>query len=453
MHYQIQTINRTGIGLAGIDGLWWLPALEPFRLPAALADELAACGQAIFALFDTVARLYPDEPELQRLLNTKVPADIPRLMTPGQVLAVRPDFQLVPLAQPPYYRLVATELEICPSAQGFAHAMQVGYGLRPDLAEAMVHLLAGRELLFVGTGQWSEFLFDQLAFCKALHAAGGRGRVLYDTPIREIANSLAAGRIWQPPMFGIRERPADWNNDLLGRIAAHGLQPYLWPNDEQWPPQIGNAMVWRFGYFDCFQPEHLKRMLDWQAAGATMLNPTQFILDSKVLLAALHLPFVREQTAVALPGSLAIVDRCIPHTLLLEPPVINKLIAEREQWIIKYAGYDKGNMAWGGRSLRIGAQCSPVQWAALLSESLALPWPIVAQRNTPSAQLSIAYTTPSGETAWLHNGTTRLRSFLLRNEVGNLQVAGTHLTLSGGTLQVSEGTDAVQAPVSFAPAG
>jgi hypothetical protein len=449
MRTPLERMHATGIGLAGIDGVWWLPAIEPFRLPKALASELVAYGRAIFALFDTITNLYDQDAELQRLLTINVPATIPRLMGPGRVLAVRPDFQLLPINEPPFYRLVATELEICPSAQGVAHTMQLGYGLATDLVETMVELLAGRELLFVGSSQWSEFLFDQLAFCKALGAAGGRGRVLYDTPLAELAISLREGRIWQPPMFGIRERPAHWNSDLMGRIAAHGLEPYLWPDDSTWPEQVGDAVVWRFGYFDCFQPERLEQLLAWQASGATFLNPTQFILDSKVLMATLQIPAVRERTAAAQPGSLALLDRCIPQTLTLEATAIPRLIAEREGWVIKYAGYDNGNQAWGGRSLRIGAQCSPEQWATVLNESLALPWPSVAQRNTPSAQLSIAYSTASGATAWMHNGTTRLRSFLLRNEAGKVSAVGTHLTVSGGTVQVSEGTDAVQAPVSF----
>jgi hypothetical protein len=46
------------------------------------------------------------------------------------------------------------------------------------------------------------------------------------------------------------------------------------------------------------------------------------------------------------------------------------------------------------------------------------------------------------------DGHTRLRTFFLRD--GDVSVAcGSHLTVSGGTMRVSEGTDAVQAPVVF----
>src|SRR5262245_15324712 len=95
-----QRMNRTGIGFAGIDGAWWLPAAEPFVLPRQVAGNLARLGAAIFALFDVVASMY-GTPEgaacgLDQLLEYKVPVDIPRLMTPGRALAVRPDFQLCP---------------------------------------------------------------------------------------------------------------------------------------------------------------------------------------------------------------------------------------------------------------------------------------------------------------------------------------------------------------------
>jgi hypothetical protein len=48
----------------------------------------------------------------------------------------------------------------------------------------------------------------------------------------------------------------------------------------------------------------------------------------------------------------------------------------------------------------------------------------------------------------MQQGTTRLRTFFLRNDT-EIFACGSHLTVSGGTMQVSEATDAVQAPVIF----
>jgi hypothetical protein len=454
-----QRMNRTGIGLAGIEGVWWLPAAQPFVLPGQLALDLAQIGQAIFALFDVLTVTYGSPAGqacgLDQLLEYKLPPAIPRLIGPGRVLGVRPDFQLCVRDRRPYYQLVATELEICPSAHGFAHALQRGYGLDTDLAAAFARLLGGHELLFAGTSQWSEFLFEQLAFCHALAERGARARVLYDQPIAAIAERIRGGLAWQPPMFGIPARPAGWDDDLLGRIRAHGFERYLWPDAPSWPATVGDALVFRFGYFDCFATERLARMLDWQAAGATMLNPTVFYLDSKAVMAALQIAYIRQQIAARSPGALATLDRCIPETIVIEPEAIARLRREQYDWVIKYAGYDSGNQAWGGRSLQVGARRTPDEWARILDVCLELPWPVVAQRLAPSARVDIAYTKADGSIDWMRQGATRLRSFMLRHASAEqtdgqgISVAGTHLTVSSAAIQVSEGTDTVQAPVVF----
>lgn len=449
-----QLIKATGIGYAGIDGAWWRLAVEPFVLPATVASELAQMGRAIFGLFDTVSELYGTAAGaaagLNQLLEHNVPAPILRLIDQTPVLTVRPDFQLVPLPGGGY-QPVATELEICPSAQGYVHAMQVGYGLTPDLVPALAQILQGRPLLIVGTAQWSEFLFEQLAFCRALAEVGAQGHVLYDLPIRELARGVAAGQRWQPPLFGVPTKPADWDDDVLGRIERLGLTPYLWPQDEEWPSSVGNAVVFRFGYFDCFAADKLQRLVTWRARGATMLNPTHFIFDSKVVMAALQLPAIRQQIEQRTPGAVAALQRCLPTTHLLEPTVLDALCAEPADWVIKFAGYDRGNQAWGGRSLHFGAQHTAADWRARLQASLALPWPVVAQRATPSAQVDLAYWDEADCSQWLREGTTRLRVFLLRNpaQAEHVLVGGAHLTAVTEGQNVAEGLTAVQTPVRF----
>ncbi|MFN8492496.1 MAG: hypothetical protein U0350_33150 [Caldilineaceae bacterium] len=455
-----QRMNATGIGFAGIDGAWWLPAVEPFPLPATVADDLVQIGQAIFLLFDTVIAMYGaaagEAGGLTQLLQYKVPAHIPLLMGGGRVEGVRPDFQLQLRSTNAgqRYQLVATELEICPATQGFAHAMQVGYGLRPDLVEHFADYLAGRTLLFAGTHQWSEFLFEQLAFCRALAQFGAKGRVLYDRPIATIADDVRTGTRWQPPMFGIKTKSAGWNDDVLGRLRAQGLAAYLWTPDDAWPEEVGDAVVFRFGYFDCFAPDVLQRLLAWEAQGATMLNPTMFILDSKVIMAALQLPAVREQIRAVDANAMAVLDQCIPETLLLQPELFSRLLNEKDDWVLKFAGFDSGNQAWGGRSLQIGAHHSPEAWRHILHQYTELPWPVVAQQAAPSVQVDIAYSDAQEKIGWLRQGATRLRSFMLRqpasqgDEKTKVFVGGSHITVSG-SMQVSESTDAVQAPVVY----
>src|SRR5262249_22963518 len=132
-----------------------------------------------------------------------------------------------------------------------------------------------------------------------------------------------------------------------------------------------------------------------------------------------------------------------------------RLSEERADWVVKYAGFDRDNQAWGGRSLRIGAQHTPEAWQATLHRCLDLPWPVVAQRAISTAHIDIAYIDAHNALRWMRQGATRLRSFFLRDTTEFLGadraiVCGAHLTVSGGTFQVSESTDAVQAPVVFA---
>lgn len=445
----------TGIGFAGINGAWWRPAAEPFALPATCRQQLQAIGAALFTFFDVVTTLYGTAEGaaagLTQLLDYKVPAPILRLMSAGRVESLRPDFQLVvdrDATGAVGYRFVATELEICPSAHGFAHAMQVGYGLPPDLVHAFADYLAGRELLFVGTQQWSEFLIEQVAFCRALAAVGAWGRVLYDRPFGQLEREVQQQQRWQPPLFGVKQKPASWQVGFLARLQAHDLDSLLYTPDDPWPATVGDAVVFRFGYFDCFTAEHLRHFGQWQQQGATLLNPAQFILDSKTILAALQLPPVRQRIATENASALALLDQTIPETILLTPDSTPRVLADKDGWVVKFVGYDQGQQAWGGRSLQIGAQHTATSWQTTLTHYGELPWPVVAQRLIPSTQVDIAYLDDQDQPRWLRNGHTRLRVFFLRHP-GQITAAGAHLTVSGGTLQVSEATDAVQAPVVF----
>ena len=454
------TMNATGIGYAGINGVWWLPAVAPYALPLSSKTQLDDIAQAIFALFDTVNRLY-DTPEgntcgLTQLLQHKVPARLLRYASRAPVLSVRPDFQLLhnqtesvskidSISTDAVYRFVATELEICPSAQGYAHAMQVGYGIQPDLLHALLALLAGRELIFVSTQQWSEFIWEQLAFCKALTEAGGRAQVWLDVPIQTLATQLQRGERWVPPMFGVSDKPDNWDDNMLRRIRTHGLDSFL---IQDLPEDHTDVVAFRFGYLDCFAPELLDRLQKWEHGGATFLNPTSFLWDSKVVMAALRLPLVREQLnrPPRSPKTSEVLDMCIPETHLLTPNTFQHIVNTRAEWVLKFAGFDSGQQAWGGRSLQVGARHTDTSWHDILQRYLDLPFPVVAQRSAPSAILNIDYFDEQDQVQRLLNGRTRLRSFMLRG-AGAL---GSHLTVVGGVGGVSEGTGAVQMPIHFA---
>jgi hypothetical protein len=322
--------------------------------------------------------------------------------------------------------------------------MQVAYGLETDAADQLARLLAGRPLLIVATAEWSEFLFELLAICRALAERGATGRVLFDRPIDALADDVAAGRRWVPPLYGLASRPREWNEDVLGRIRALDFEQFIWPGD--WPATAGDAVVFRFGYFDNFAPEAARTMANWQAGGATFLNPPITYLESKAVLAAAWLPVVLDRLAAIDPAHPDTLARGLPETHLLRPEIFPLLRDERREWLIKYAGFDGDNQAWGGRSVQFGHDHSAASWAAALRGAAELPWPVVAQRLIPSARLDVEYF--DGDTVrTLAQGHTRLRVFLLRQPEG-AHAVGAHLTISAAT-PVADSIVAVQTPVQF----
>lgn len=437
-------MKTTGIGYAGLEGAWWLPATAPFALPLHVSAALQRIGAAVFALLDVLAELYETDESIHRLLRHAVPMHIPLLGGSEPVLLIRPDFQLVPAGES--YQLVATEIEICPAALGFAHAMQVGYDLSTDVADRLARFLGGRLLLIVGTHQWSEFLFEQLALCRALAERGETALVLYDRPVADILAEAEAGLRWTPPMFGVPARPDRWDVDAHHRLGESGLDAYLWRGD--WPQTLGDAVIFRFGYFDCFDSRALQSFIRWRTAGACFLNPPITWLESKSALAAARLPLVTEHLALIDPALPAVLGRCLPDTRVLTSQSLPAPLAEREQWIVKYAGFDGDNRAWGGRSIEFGRDHSDASWASVLNGAAALPWPVVAQRLAPSARIDIDYFDGDGHVRRMQDGVTRLRSFLLRGRDGDCRALGSHLTVSSEE-RVSESIAAVQAPIVF----
>ena len=439
-------LAATGIGYAGLDGAWWLPASLPFELPAASRVELQTIGRALFLLSDSVAALYGRDPAVTSLLEYKVAPQLRRFHNDAPVLGFRPDFQLVPQAGG--LGFCATEVEIAPSAQGFAHAMQCAYGLESDLVAAMARLLHGRTLLIVGAEQWSEFLIEQVAFCRALEEQGAQARVLYDLPFAQIAESARLGERWRPPLFGVEQRPPGWNPDLRARLEASGLLPFLWPQDEEWPETPANVLVFRFGYLETFGEEHRDQLALWQTRGVPFLNPLHFAHESKAVMAAFWLPAVQRWIGERDATALDVLYRALPHTLLLLPSLVPAVRAQRETMVVKWAGFDGGNEAWGGRSLHVGATYTDAEWATLLERLVTLPFPVVAQRLTPSQRITMRYQAADGTESTLDAGASRLRCFFVR-DAQNIHACGAHVTLSNAAVRVSEGTESVQAPVRF----
>lgn len=433
-----QTIRATGVGEAAVEGAWWGCATEPVEMSSAEFNQLTQIGNAIFALTDAVADELHENPTgaFAQRLREKVPAHLAQTLNLAPVLMCRPDFQLVPTVDG--LQFVLTEIEIAPFSEGCAHAMQVAYDVEADTVPTFAHMLNGRELLFVGTHEWNRYIYDQLAFCKALAAQGARAAVLYNQTVAEMETAIQNGTSWRDLLKG-GDAPS-----MTDHIARHNFAPFL---RDEWPASVGDAVIFRFGYVEHFTPAQHALFRRWEAQGATFLNPFSFHLDSKVLLEGVHTAAIRQRLCAQ---TVAALERCIPETHLLTSDNLARFVAEKDTWLIKFAGFDETNTAWGGRSVRFGRDFSAEKWHQTLQNANQLNWPVVAQRLAVSQQLTLDYYRPDGTTTTQHNGYTRQRTFFVRANANTPAThCGSHITLNN-SMNVSEGSpDAIQAPIRF----
>ncbi len=229
-------IRSAGVGLAGFEGAWWSPATQPFEMTSAEFNQLSHIGRSLFQYADAVTAEMREQPDsyFSRQLQQKVPVHIVETFSTAPMLMCRPDFQLVPT--PDGVQLVLTEIEIAPFSAGCAHAMQIAYGIPADIAPAFARMLHGRELLFVGTHEWSWYLYDQFAFCKALAVHGARGRILYDRTFDQMETEIQRGERWQLPIPGIEQPPDPWQPGITAHISRFDLQSHVC---NEWPEDLG----------------------------------------------------------------------------------------------------------------------------------------------------------------------------------------------------------------------
>jgi hypothetical protein len=419
-------MRATGIGLGGIDGVWWTPSARPYSVDAALATELALAADGFFALFDAAAIACDDDEVARSVATFRAPAHVPRNVDTAPMLCLRPDFQVLVNASG-RLSLRATEIEACPSAMGVAHALQRGYGLTEDMADCFAVICAGRPLRIVIADAWREFAWDMLVLCRALSERGIDARVVFERPLRVDE--------WSPAAFGVPTRPSVWDIDVRARLMRHGFDALIAHGDP-----VPDALIYRFGYVHTFSRRWRERLRDWALAGRMFVNPPNLLYDSKSLLTMAALPSVSSQLSLR---QRAAIDSALLETILLMPNVRERLIEEQQAWVIKIAGFDRGERAWGGRSLQVGASLSRRDWIACVDSHLAQPYPCVAQRSAPSAVLSA----PLLDRATF-SGRSRVRAFFVRAG-GRARVCGVHLTLAGADMAVSESIAALQTPIVF----
>lgn len=449
-----EIMNSIGIGYKGLEGVSWLPGKDPFVLPASMEADLVKLGDAVFLLFDAVRDLFGKDEQLTRLLSHKAPNKIHRIMEGGSVDLIRPDISIVDDGvASPAYRFVITEFESCPAGHGIVHAMQAGYSLPETMLDRFIEYLAGRPYVVFATHEFIGDLFDQVAFCRALRARGVDARILFDRPMSYLYDIVkpSSGHplAWVPR----KDLPAHllptWNADIMVRLERLGAHAFV-DGVTDLPRDMGNAVVYRFGYFDNYDDATFAVLKEWEDRGATVVNPRQFCLESKVLLATPWLPAVERWIASRSEETLCLLQRSIAETRLLSRDFmdVDEILRDQSFWVTKYAAWDGGNESWGARSVLCGEDMTGVTWQESVSSRLTLPFPVVAQHFIRSVRLDVPYVDENDRVQIRRRCATRLTPFLLRGSGGAVH-AGSAITLRANTNKVHGATDAIETPVVF----
>ncbi len=454
----IELMNALGIGYKGLRGVSWRAGIEPFVLPAALERQLLLIGQAVFVLCDAVRDLYRlGDTSVHALLNYKVPERIPLLMEPGSVDMIRPDI-VISQNEAGRPRLVITELESCPAGQAMTHAMQVGYGLNQDMVTSFGRYLNGRPYVVYATHEWSEYIYDQVAFVHALRQLGVDAWMTFDRPLSTV---LEKAKSWQAPKDASDKIKQQWDTNVLSHLQQFGFDELIERSvsEDGCPgrPLLPGTVMFRFGYFDNFSQRTLALMQQWNSQGVNIINPLQFPLESKSLMATIKLPFVRQEiTSRGFGHLLSVLDQSVAETRVLlggfwgasQPEQMDEFLRDQTFWLCKFAAWDGNNKSWGSRSLGFGSRLSQKDWAAMLNQYSELPHPTVMQHIIASNRFNVGYV-EEGIVNVLFNGKTRLTPFLLRTGDNEAVHAGSTITLRAHTDRIHGATDAVEAPVIF----
>jgi len=446
----LRRMEATGIGYKGLSGVSWLHLTDPLKLPTTVKVMLMATARALFLLFDAVGELFGKDEVLTRLLTHGRPDRIPALMTPGRMDFIRPDIVLATHPETKAWLPVATELESAPAGHGMTHATQVGYKLPTETVDAFVRYLDGRRYLVVATNEWSEYVFEQAAFCRALAERGVEARLIFDRPLDEIHERARTG--WHKPSQ--LDPRLKWDTDFRGRLRKSGLIEFVHGVDRM-PGDDGlddKTVLFRFGYFDNFvNTQLLDRFVRWTERGATIMNPPWFCLESKVLMAAARLPGVQAWIRDRDPEAVQVLHRFLAETRLLADGFVDLEEFERDRafWLTKSAAWDGHNWSWGARSLQVGAETSEVEWSRSLREWMKLPHPMVAQHCIQSRMFRAPYLDLDGTVKMMEEARSRLTPFFIRQPDGVVDWAGSMITLRKDSFRIHGASDAAEGPVVF----
>lgn len=439
---EVATMSGTGIGYKGVQGVSWHVLPRAFPLPLSLEEMVLHVAAAVFLLYDAVHALWDEDVRLRTLLEHKVPGRIPRLVDrTQQVRILRPDMVIV--EDKDGLRVVVTELESCPAGHGMMVAMQAGYSMPGDMVDVFVRYLAGRPYTVIATSEWLEYVFDQAVFCAALRKRGVDARIIFDCPLTELGT---IAKRWEAPK-GVKI--SSWDTDVMARLAALGFDGFIYGVESPDELRGLTGVLFRFGYFDNF-PRVCEVLAELGGrSNVEVMNPASFFLESKALMAAAKLPSVRAWITAHDPGAVVVLDRCLAETRVLGVSDTHEFLDDRGYWVSKFAAWDGKNQSWGARSLVVGAQTSGDVWERTLDERVVFDHPVVMQHVINSARWDVDFLDGTGARQTLLGGRTRLTPFLVRDQNGRAQHAGSMITLRADTYRVHGAMDAVEAPVVY----
>jgi hypothetical protein len=171
------------------------------------------------------------------------------------------------------------------------------------------------------------------------------------------------------PSIALVARPGDAQIGELRRLAAHLRQmghraENLVPGDcvpEDWD------VLYRHVWAHNVPPDAPFARALRDPARYPVANPVNGLLEAKALFA--RLSECAEDPALADRAGLDAAERAaaaqLPWTRRLEPAMVDRLLAERERFVLKRS-WD-----YGGKSVHLGAELAPAAWESAVREAVA----------------------------------------------------------------------------------
>ncbi|MBI2600748.1 hypothetical protein HYW42_02235 [Candidatus Daviesbacteria bacterium] len=313
----IENIKGTGFSFKGEEVPWGI-AIEPTVLPVKLGEEINQLGEVLVNAYNFSTWLLKHGPVRERALaerfvKAQVPPHIPSapesLDNRRGITLMRPDLVIASERQPNgSWTLTGgiAEVETRPAGTYMIPALMEGYGLdRSAYMEHWVNFFADRPWLAFYPQEWKLYLPELEAFGQEIRRLGGDYRGLHC-------------------LDGMTK-------DEIDKVVPEQANVYL----------FGYMDVWeRAGSLD-------KAMHVAQKPQVISYNPLNYHYETKATLVLFQQPWFQELMAKEKkygPDQIELLNKWLieGHVLNVEAPQDmnpSKLVAERNSWVIKRAGF------------------------------------------------------------------------------------------------------------------